>query len=150
MGGLILENNPEVYIEKIASKKPGLQIVFQTMNLRFRYADHSLQQSLKRIEKSGNPIQSPSTGANSTDNRQIKKLVEEQRNQFENQINCLKQELLEATQDIRQLKAVGMENKLKLEALEGTQKVQEEQTQSQPEPQQEMPQPEAPEEVAAV
>jgi flagellar motility protein MotE (MotC chaperone) len=43
MGGFILESNPEIYIEKIANKKPGLQIVFQTMNLRFRYAAHSLQ-----------------------------------------------------------------------------------------------------------
>lgn len=131
MAGLVLESNPEKYIEKIAKKQPAFHLVFQAMSLRFRYEAHCLQKSLQRFEKSGAPINTSSNGGNSRDIKQIKQLIEQQRNQLEIQINSLKQELSSATQEITQLKAIGLENQLKLEALEGKQKVEEEQEQAQ-------------------
>jgi hypothetical protein len=51
MGGLVLESNPDFYIEKIAKKQPAFHTIYQTFSLRFRYEAHRLQQSLQRIEK---------------------------------------------------------------------------------------------------
>ena len=126
MGDLILESTPDIYIEKIARKQPAFNLVFQAMSLRFRYEGHRLQQSLQRIDKSGTPSTSLMTGANDSEIKGRKELLEQQRHHFENKIQSLTQELSEATQEIRNLKAIGLENHLKLEALEEKLKVQDE------------------------
>jgi hypothetical protein len=84
MGDLVLESNPDNYIEKIARKQPAFYPVFQAMSLRFRYEGHRLQQSLQRIEKSGAPSSSQATGANDSEIKGIKELLEQQRHHFEN------------------------------------------------------------------
>ena len=48
---ITFDNNPDRYIEQIAQKEPGFQVIFKVMNLKFRHENHRLQQSLQRIEK---------------------------------------------------------------------------------------------------
>ena len=83
MDGLVLESNPDIYIEKIAKKQPAFHTVYQTMSLRFRYEGHRLQQSLQRIEKSGTPSSSLTAEANASEIRGIKELFEQQRHHLE-------------------------------------------------------------------